>query len=104
MSVERSNNDFSHHVLMASTSMLGLSFLVLTLPNDPLINNPLLIDKLASIAVILFSVSTILSFISLREIISANWFEKVADYIFITGIVVVGVAGANIFIDIFLLT
>lgn len=101
MNKEHIKNDFSHHVLSASATLLGLSFVVLTLPNDPLIKNVETIDKLASIAVFLFTLSTILSFLSLREIIYSKWAEMAADYIFIIGILILAATSLIIILDMF---
>lgn len=89
------NNNFSQHILSVSATMLGFSFIVFTSVNDGNFRYPHIIDDSAAIAIVLFSVSTILSFLSWREKIQHWLFERIADYVFLAGVVVI--CGSTLF-------
>lgn len=81
------NQDKSSHILNASSNLLGICFIVLT--SLKLLNqgSKTIIDEITLAAIILFMTSCILSFLSIR---SKNGLgerlEKIADYMFITGL------------------
>jgi hypothetical protein len=77
----------SPHILNTSATLMGLCFIVLTSMkiNDKM--EKTIIDELTAIAILFFMVSCILSFVSMRneKKISIR-FEKIADYIFLSGL------------------
>ena len=81
-------NDKSPHILNASSNLLGLCFIVLTSLKLFKISQKTFIDELTSVAIVLFMASCILSFLSIRgNIKSKGRFENIADYLFLTGII-----------------
>ncbi|KIA91685.1 hypothetical protein OC25_20190 [Pedobacter kyungheensis] len=79
----------SPHILSTSANLLGICFIVLTSLKKLNLADSSVIDEFAVAAVILFMASCILSFISMRkgESISQR-LEKTADFIFLSGLVV----------------
>ncbi len=80
-------NDKSPHILNASSNLLGFCFIVLTSLRVLNLNGKTIIDELTSVAMILFMISSVLSFLSMRNSkINRDYFEKIADIIFLTGL------------------
>ena len=81
-------NDKAPHILNASSNLLGLCFIVLTSLKLFDISQKTFIDEMTSLASVLFMASCILSFLSIRgNIKKSGRFENIADYLFLTGIV-----------------
>jgi len=93
---EHAKRDYLPHIMNISATMMGFCFIVLTTAEDVHISDMKLVDTLASIAVILFTISTVFSFLSFREIINNRVVELIADYVFLIGIVFV--AASTIYI------
>ena len=80
-------SDKSPHILNASSNLLGFCFIVLTSLRVLNLNGKTIIDELTSVAMILFMISSVLSFLSMRNSkINGGHFEKIADIIFLTGL------------------
>ena len=77
-------NDSSPHILNASSNLLGLCFVVLTSLKILKFSNTTLIDELTIVATILFMISCILSFLSIRG--SVKHYENIADIAFLSGL------------------
>ncbi|MBS1781795.1 MAG: hypothetical protein JSS78_01885 [Bacteroidetes bacterium] len=82
-------NDFSQHILSVSATMLGFSFLVFTSVNDGNFRYPGLTDIFATIAIVAFSTSTLLSFLSWRGRLHHKAYEYIADFVFLFGVLVI---------------
>ena len=83
----------SPHILSTSANLLGICFIVLTSLKKLNLANDSIIDEFAVVAVMLFMTSCLLSFISMRrERQESLHLEKVADFVFLTGLVVLSVA------------
>lgn len=83
----------SPHILSTSANLLGICFIVLTSLKKLNLVDDSIIDEFAVVAVMLFMTSCILSFISMRrERQERQNLEKVADFVFLTGLVVLSVA------------
>jgi len=81
------------HILSTSANLLGICFIVLTSLKKLNLVDDSLIDEFAVVAVILFMTSCILSFISMRrERHESQKLEKIADFVFLSGLVVLFVA------------
>ncbi len=79
----------SPHILNTSATLLGLCFIVLTSVKVSKMQDSTLIDETTAIAIILFMASSILSFLSMRREKGVNdRLEKIADFIFLFGLVV----------------
>lgn len=83
----------SPHILSTSANLLGICFIVLTSLKKLNLTDDSLIDEFAVAAVIFFMTSSILSFVSMRrERNQSQKLEKVADFVFLSGLVVLFVA------------
>jgi hypothetical protein len=80
------NNDKSPHILNASSNLLGICFVVLTSLKLLNISHKTIIDELTCGAILLFMASCLLSFLSIRGNLRHSRFERIADYLFISGI------------------
>ena len=84
----RNGNEKSSHILNASSNLLGLCFVVLTSLKLLNISHKTVIDEITTLAIILFMGSCFLSFLSIRGNIGRSGrYENVADYLFISGII-----------------
>ena len=82
------NKNKSPHILNASSNLLGICFIVLTSLKLLDKNAKSVIDEVTLAAIIFFMSSCLLSFLSIRnEQRSGEKLEKVADYMFITGLI-----------------
>lgn len=82
------SNDLSHHILPNSATMVGVCIMVISIVKgmNPGFAN-YLIDKALAIDSILFMVSALLSFLSIRLDRSALKLERWAEIIFLLGLV-----------------
>lgn len=79
------NNNFPH-ILTASSTLLGLCFVVLTSLKLNNAREASIIDELTAVAIILFMVSSILSYLSMRSNRVIIRYEKIADTVFLSGL------------------
>ena len=84
MKDDNQKNDSSPHILNASSNLLGLCFVVLTSLKILKFSNTTLIDELTIVATILFMISCILSFLSIRG--DVKRYENIADVAFLLGL------------------
>jgi len=83
----------SPHILSTSANLLGICFIVLTSLKKLALTDGSLIDEFAVAAVMFFMTSCILSFISMRRRQNTSQkLEKVADFVFLSGLVILFVA------------
>lgn len=79
----------SPHILNTSSNLLGICFLVLTSLKVLGKSQQTVIDDTTFIAIILFMLSCLLSFLSMRkQTKQSKTLENAADYIFLTGLFV----------------
>jgi hypothetical protein len=79
----------SPHILNTSSNLLGICFLVLTSLKVLGKSEQSMIDDITFVAIVLFMSSCFLSFLSMRkQARESRKLEKVADYIFLTGLTV----------------
>jgi len=79
--------DKSPHILNTSSNLLGICFLLLTSLKVLGKSQQTIIDDITFVAIVLFMLSCLLSFLSLRKQASqSRKLEKIADYIFLTGL------------------
>jgi hypothetical protein len=80
--------NMSRHILPTSANLLGLCFVIISFIKFWARGRvETIIDDLVGIAVILFLFSSILSYTSMRSKRKAELFEKIADIIFLGGLV-----------------
>ena len=82
------SNDLSHHILPNSATMVGVCIMVISIVKSmgPGLAN-YLIDKALAIDSILFMISALLSFSSIRLEQSAERLERWAEVLFLIGLV-----------------
>ena len=84
---DKTPNQKAPHILNASSNLLGICFVILTSLKLLNISKTTIIDEVATIDIVAFTASCLLSFLSLRSNSDANYrLEKIADIIFIAGI------------------
>jgi hypothetical protein len=89
MSTNNGNGDSkSHHILNASSNLIGFSFVLFSTVRILNLGKETLIDEIAVLEMILFSISSLLSFMSMRSAseYKSYLYEKIADYIFFSGL------------------
>jgi hypothetical protein len=76
------------HILNAASSLLGFSFIAVTTLRSLNLIHKTRIDEFASLIVIIFTISVIFSFLSIRstKIKRNKFFESVAEYTFMVGL------------------
>ena len=85
---DKTNNQKAPHILNASSNLLGICFVVLTSLKLLNIAKTTIIDEVATVDIVAFTTSCLLSFLSLRSTNRKSYrLEKIADFIFIAGIV-----------------
>ena len=77
----------SPHILSTSANLLGLCFVVLTSIRVMKLQQETWVDDFTVIAIFFFMSSCLLSFLSIRKSSKrADFYEKVAEYIFLFGL------------------
>ena len=82
-------NNKAPHILNTSANLLGICFLILTSIQVLNVAAKTIIDSIIAIAILFFTSSCFLSFISMRKENGVSYlYEKIADYIFLAGLTV----------------
>ena len=80
-------NEKSPHILNASSNLLGICFIVLASLKVLNKSEKTMVDEVTVCAIILFMISCILSFLSIRKNSrQSELFEKIADFFFLGGL------------------
>jgi len=84
----QNSKDLSHHILPNSATMVGVCIMVISIVKgfNPGLEN-YLIDKALAIDSVLFMVSALLSFSSIRAVQYSGGLERWAEIIFLCGLV-----------------
>ncbi len=79
----------SPHILNVSSNLLGICFIVLTSLKFLKLQEKTLVDEFTIVAMFLFIIATILSFLSIRskKDIHRRKLENIADFSFLIGLV-----------------
>lgn len=79
----------SPHILNASSNLLGICFIVLTSLKFLKLQEKTLVDEFTIVAMFLFIIATILSFLSIRsnKDINRRRLENIADFSFLIGLI-----------------
>jgi hypothetical protein len=86
MTENESGKNISRHILPISSNLLGLCFVILTFIKLSKIANETIIDETLGALIILFLISSVLSYISMRTKRNSELYEKIADFIFLAGL------------------
>jgi len=85
--MEEKQKEKSSHILNTSSNLLGICFIVLTSLKLLNLDGKTLIDEFTAVAIFMFMVSSVLSFLSLRSKNGKSGrYEKTADIIFPLGL------------------
>jgi hypothetical protein len=76
----------SHHILSTSSNLLGICFLIFSIVRSSNMQDKTLLDDLCLVVIILFMISSVLSYISIRSTKNHDLYEKYADTIFISAL------------------
>lgn len=81
------NKERAPHILTTSSNLLGFSFLILTSTRLIGPSEEPLITKIAAVCVVLFAVSTLISYISIHSVSLRRSvrLEETASYVFLLG-------------------
>jgi F0F1-type ATP synthase assembly protein I len=85
MTENENKKNISRHILPTSSNLLGLCFVILTFIKLSKLSNETVIDECIGGLIILFLISSIFSYISMRVKRKTDLYEKIADFIFLTG-------------------
>jgi predicted membrane channel-forming protein YqfA (hemolysin III family) len=81
------DNNFPH-ILTASSTLLGLCFVVLTSMHVTNTREASLIDEFTAGAIVMFMASSLLSYLSMRSTKDPKpGYEKIADVVFLSGLI-----------------
>jgi len=78
--------NISRHILPTSSNLLGLCFVILSFVRIAKFAAETFLDELLSIAIVIFLISSVFSYASMRAKTRAESYEKVADSIFLSGL------------------
>lgn len=85
--IENENKkNISRHILPTSSNLLGLCFVILTFIKLSKIADETIIDESIGSLIIMFLISSIFSYASMRAKRKSELYEKIADYIFLFGL------------------
>ncbi|MEJ0081729.1 MAG: hypothetical protein WDM78_12470 [Puia sp.] len=82
----RAANDKSSHILNTSSTLFGLCYVVFTSLKSLKLDKNTLIDEFTAVSMVLFMISCIFSFLSVRRPKRSLLFENIADYVFLAGL------------------
>ena len=85
------NSKKSQHILSASSNLVGFSFIVLTTVKALHASGVTILDEVASVEILFFSSSCLLSFLSIRagSEKKARLYENIADITFFLGLALI---------------
>ncbi len=87
--MDKRENDFrnvSHHILPASSNLLGLCFILLGFIKTLQLRATTVIDDMLVFPILMFMTASICSYISIRSVRKAEKYERIADYLFLSGL------------------
>jgi magnesium-transporting ATPase (P-type) len=94
------NNSVAYHILPTSSNLLGLCFVILSFMRITKMGLETIIDELVSTAIFVFLISSVMSYAAIRSVNKADYYEKIADIIFLVGLVLLTVTAIIIVFEI----
>jgi hypothetical protein len=78
----------SKHILPTSSNLLGLCFILINFMKLWKMNKrvDLIIDRFVGISIVLFLVASVFSYMSMRSVKKAAFYEMIADVVFLIGL------------------
>jgi uncharacterized membrane protein len=83
--------NISRHILPTSANLLGLCFVILSFIKVLKLGSETLIDELVAMSILFFLVSSFCSYASMRSNRWEELFERIADTIFLIGLILLSV-------------
>jgi hypothetical protein len=74
------------HILNTSATLFGLCYVVFTSLRALKVDRETLLDECTAVCMFLFLTSSLLSFLSIRGLRRSLWYERMAEYIFLAGL------------------
>ena len=87
MAENKDRNNIAQHILPTASNLLGLCFVLLSFIRLSKITDESIIDEGLGIEIILLLASCIFSYASMRSQRQAERYEKIADSIFLIGLI-----------------
>lgn len=88
------NKEIAHYVFSGSTTMIGVCITVIALFKAMNAGLQTYADEILGINILVFILATFFSYLSLRNT-NRKW-EKIADYLFFTGLIILLIVGIMI--------
>jgi uncharacterized membrane protein len=93
MSSEKNDRrSMSKHILPTSGNLLGLCFAILSFIKVSGLANETIIDEMLVVAIVLFLFSSIVSYASMRSLKKEEHYERIAEFIFLGGLALLGIS------------
>ena len=87
---ENSNQkeNISQHILPVSANLLGLCFILINFLQYWKMSKAvdMILDNLVGVAIVLFLISSVLSYMAMRAKKRSELYERLADYVFLSGL------------------
>jgi len=83
--------NISNHILPTSSNLLGLCFIIASFIKVSKLSHETIIDELISVVIVFFLTASLFSYFSIRSKSRSDFYEKVADTIFLIGLVCLSV-------------
>jgi multisubunit Na+/H+ antiporter MnhG subunit len=77
----------SHHILPTAANLLGICFVILSLIKVMRLGAQTIIDELVAVAIVIFLTASLFSYASIRSRNRSDMYERVADIVFLSGLV-----------------
>ncbi len=97
---DKNGKNISHHILPTAANLLGLCFVILSVIKVMKLGAETIIDELVAAAVFVFLVASIFSYASIRSKTQTDRYEKIADIVFLTGLVLLTITAMIIVFEI----
>ena len=94
MKNEKESKEIAHYVFSGSTTMIGVCITVIALFKALNAGLQTYADEILGVNVLVFILSTFFSYLSIRN--NAKKWEKIADYLFFIGLIILLVVGIMI--------
>lgn len=91
-SEENTRTRISDHVLPSSANLLGVCFLIFSLVRSTAVHKNTLLDELTLLSIFIFLFASGFSYLSLRSAKRDNYFERIADKVFILGLFILAIS------------
>jgi hypothetical protein len=86
----------SKHILPTSGNLIGLCFAILSFIKLSGLANETIMDEVLVVAIVLFLFSGIVSYASMRSLKKEERYERIAEFIFLGGLSLLGICAVTI--------